>query len=111
MQQNLKKIAPKLLRSLQYPLNPSPPWRLTSKFAINYNIKLDLRSDLGGTLDSGTEKLKVSGVMQKAVIEVNEKSTEAAATSAITISNRFQLFIFLFFYVSISPGMLFSLFF
>jgi serine protease inhibitor len=51
-------------------------------------INLFLRSNLGETLESGSGKLKVSGVMQKAVIEVNEKSTEAAATSAITITNR-----------------------
>jgi serine protease inhibitor len=49
---------------------------------------------LGGTLESGSEKLKVSGVMQKAVIEVSEKSTEAAATSSITISNRYKILLF-----------------
>ena len=43
---------------------------------------------MGGTLETGADRLKVSGIMQKAVIEVNEKSTEAAAVSAITISNR-----------------------
>jgi len=49
---------------------------------------------LGETLESGSGKLKVSGVMQKAVIEVNEKSTEAAATSAITITNRYKSFLY-----------------
>jgi serine protease inhibitor len=54
-------------------------------------IFLSSRNDLGGTLETGADRLKVSGILQKAVIEVNEKSTEAAAVSAITISNRLYL--------------------
>jgi serine protease inhibitor len=54
-------------------------------------IFLSSRNDLGGTLETGADRLKVSGILQKAVIEVNEKSTEAAAVSAITISNRLDL--------------------
>ena len=50
------------------------------------------RSDLSQTLESGSNDIRVSGVMQKAVIEVNEKSTEAAAVSAITISSRWEQF-------------------
>ena len=65
-------------------------------FQQSRDILLFARSDLGGTLDTGSERLKVSGVMQKAVIEVSEKSTEAAATSAITISNRFDFLQFYF---------------
>jgi serine protease inhibitor len=55
---------------------------------MNKIFVINFRNDLGGTLVTGSDRLKVSGILQKAVIEVNEKSTEAAAVSAITISNR-----------------------
>lgn len=94
-----KQLTPELLKELKKELRPLKVKVALPKFRFEYsksmkNIlqKLGLRkvfesgADLGGMSDYND--LSVSDVVHKAVVEVNEEGSEAAAVTAVVMSRR-----------------------
>lgn len=94
-----EQLTPTLLKELRIEMRPTKANVAIPKFRFEYSKSMEkvlqelgmtrafaAGADLGGMSDSNG--LRVSDVVHKAVVEVNEEGSEAAAATAVVMQNR-----------------------
>ena len=75
-----------------------PKFKMTEEFQLNDELvalgmptAFSDAADFSGLADTSVEKLKITAVVHKAFVEVDEKGTEAAAATAVVIGRKLAL--------------------